>query len=533
MEGFKITIKNYRCFEDTSPLQIKFGSGGFKAFVGANNAGKSTVLKFFYEFRDLFRRLTEFNRFTQLLGAPDTKFAFDANGIEDHAELLSNFNARDLTIELELEGKQRQQGDIFKVLVTIERADPASYRIRYFCKDIAIPEFVGQQGPWRFHLRAGGQVFLVQVVDFLDICTALSGAMYIGPFRNAISEAQGSYYDISIGTAFINAWNAWKTGGQRRQNEIVQAVADDIAAIFGFARLEVNMANTSPVNLQVIADGKPYRLRELGGGLAQFFVVLGNVAMRRPQILCIDEPELNLHPSLQITFLTSLASYVQGHVLFSTHSIGLARSTAEEIFTCEREGKKTVVRAFEELRNPAEFLGEMSFSTFKDMGSDGILLVEGVTEVKVIQQILRKFGTDRNLVLIPLGGRQLITAGRVQELEEIKRLSKNVSVLIDSERSVEDAPLEHSRQSFVGDCRSLGFNVCVMSRRAIENYFSQPAIDSALRGKHDAMGYFDSLDANQHGWGKTENWKIARAMSREEWETNDIGMFLSKLGKVA
>jgi len=72
-----------------------------------------------------------------------------------------------------------------------------------------------------------------------------------------------------------------------------------------------------------------------------------------------------------------------------------------------------------------------------------------------------------------------------------------------------------------------------MSRRAIENYFSQPAIDSALRGKHDAMGYFDSLDANQHGWGKTENWKIARAMSREEWETNDIGMFLSKLGKVA
>jgi predicted ATP-dependent endonuclease of OLD family len=38
-------------------------------------------------------------------------------------------------------------------------------------------------------------------------------------------------------------------------------------------------------------------------------MVLGNVAMKKPEILFFDEPELNLHPALQTKFLTALAKY--------------------------------------------------------------------------------------------------------------------------------------------------------------------------------------------------------------------------------
>ena len=52
-----LTIKNYRCFADLSPARITI-QPGFTGFLGANNSGKSTILKFFYEFRALFRLLS-------------------------------------------------------------------------------------------------------------------------------------------------------------------------------------------------------------------------------------------------------------------------------------------------------------------------------------------------------------------------------------------------------------------------------------------------------------------------------------------
>jgi predicted ATP-dependent endonuclease of OLD family len=46
MERIRLTIKNYRCFEDSHPLVIEFASD-FTAFIGPNNSGKSSCLKFF------------------------------------------------------------------------------------------------------------------------------------------------------------------------------------------------------------------------------------------------------------------------------------------------------------------------------------------------------------------------------------------------------------------------------------------------------------------------------------------------------
>src|SRR5690348_1964126 len=51
--SFDLTIKNYRCFADEEPARISVRPG-FTAFLGPNNAGKSTMLRLFYELRTLF-----------------------------------------------------------------------------------------------------------------------------------------------------------------------------------------------------------------------------------------------------------------------------------------------------------------------------------------------------------------------------------------------------------------------------------------------------------------------------------------------
>ena len=118
------------------------------------------------------------------------------------------------------------------------------------------------------------------------------------------------------GEQFIAQWDQIKTGANRQQNRMAIAVERELQQIFGFAKLEINAAPGNET-LQIIADDQPYELQEQGAGLAQFVVVLAFVATRRPAWVFIDEPEQNLHPSLQLDFLTTLARYTSRGVMFA------------------------------------------------------------------------------------------------------------------------------------------------------------------------------------------------------------------------
>src|SRR6266571_2996143 len=121
---------------------------------------------------------------------------------------------------------------------------------------------------------------------------------------------------LKVGQSFINQWRQWKTGSTRSLNEAAYKLTQDIKGIFQFEDLEINPDHDNQT-LQVFIDGKSYRLNELGAGMAQFFLVLANASTKNPSFVLIDEPELNLHPTLQLDFLTTLASYSRLGVIFA------------------------------------------------------------------------------------------------------------------------------------------------------------------------------------------------------------------------
>lgn len=511
---FKITVKNYRGFPDHKPMILEVRDG-FTALVGTNNSGKSSILKFFHEFRNLFESLSTTPRPGPL--------SFRTSHVEDWVEIFHNQNDRDLTIEFL--NTESVVGEMQKMQIRLIRDRPPTAYVDLFLQINTVGGVVKAES---FH---GSYNFIVNNqpihgnwTKFSNFFQTIIHAFYVGPFRNAISEGAGTYYDIAVGTSFIAQWDVWKTGNSRQQSEAALKVADDIAHIFDFRRFEINAAYDKK-SLQVVINGKPHKLNELGAGLAQFIIVFGNVATRRPTYLLIDEPELNLHPSLQIDFLTSLASYTTRGVIFASHSVGLARAVGDCIYTFRKEEDAVVVKPFEQTPNYAEFLGEMSFSSFKEIGCDQVLLVEGVTEVKAIQQFLRHLRMDHRIVLLPLGGSQLIRGGVQQELHELTRISNNVAVLIDSERESQGAELAADRRAFISDCQALGFKTHVTELRAFENYLCDRAIKAEKGNSYQALSSY----GNDLKWAKSDNWRIARHMTNDEVLVTDIGKFLQTL----
>jgi energy-coupling factor transporter ATP-binding protein EcfA2 len=338
-----------------------------------------------------------------------------------------------------------------------------------------------------------------------------------------------NYFDIQVGQAFIQAWRAYKTGPSKKNNEAAYKLTEDIRQIFEFYQLEINPSENGQT-LQIFINGKSYKLSELGSGLTQFILVLANAATKKPSYILIDEPELNLHPQLQLDFLTTIGSYAREGVLFATHNIGLARGVSDEIYSVRMNANgESEVDKLESTPRLSEFLGELSFSGYRELGFNKVLLVEGVSDIKTIQQFLRMYKIDHQVVLLSLGGSQFINRSREPELEEIKRISENVFALIDSERDTAGASLGDRRAAFVEACEKAGIQCHVLERRAIENYFSDKAVKKVKGDKYRVLQPYEKLRDASPAWGKEENWRIAREMTNDDLIATDLGKFLGSL----
>lgn len=286
------------------------------------------------------------------------------------------------------------------------------------------------------------------------------------------------------------------------------------------------------MTLDVIVNGHPFKLADLGAGVAELIITLSNALIRKPSFIFIDEPESHLHPSLQVDFLTTLAGYATEGIAFATHSIGLARSVADRTYAITRQNEISSCAIFEKQAHLAELLGNLSYSGYNPVENAFVLLVEGTTEVKTFQVLLRKLKKDHAYVILPLGGKSLIRENTDVEINEVVRIAggaNKVFAIIDRERKQKDADLDKEHKAFKSTCKKLGISLLVTERRATENYFSEIAIKKGVGNSFSALPEFCKLGEDGKGWNKNENWRIADSETLEFFKSHDLGKFLYEL----
>jgi predicted ATPase len=521
---FEVELRNYRRFPVDRPARFILGPG-FVSFVGVNNAGKSSLLRSFWEFRQLFNQLAYDAPFLRTNGKVLDQPPL--NGVTDREEVFSNTNELGLDIRL--------------TIPLVSRPFPAdSLVIRCERKRACYSMAWVIEGEEREQLQWDGQGLVrrpngewFNTEPYREALSHLARSLYAGPFRNAVHAGGATHYDLEIGTKFIERWDTFKSGTNRAETKAAIHLTEEIKRIFRLDTLEIN-PTADGSSLQVIADGQGYRLDEQGAGLTQFVVSLAFAAVRKPSFFFIDEPELNLHPSLQLDFLTSLGTYTEKGVVFATHSLGLARASGSAIYSVRSIGpRRSEVREFEGTAELSEMLGELSFGGYQELGYSRVLLVEGAHEVPTFQRLLRSYGVDHQVVIVPLGGSTLINGQSAAQLEQLKRISDDIWVLIDSERKAPGEDLDQARAEFQENCEKLGFAVCVLNRRALENYLPLHAIQ-AVRGEGARiLEPFETLAEVGHPWSKRENWKIAGHMSRADLADTDLGEFIDRLVEIS
>jgi hypothetical protein len=219
----EITLKNYRCFADRYPAKIVI-EDGLTAFVGVNNAGKSTLLRFLYEFRHLFQHFQNIHHWSQATDGEPREMQAPPQ-IRDRIELYTDSNDRPLTVELRVSGGAAGPSrvpELRSVEFQFRRAERALFRLN--CLQHS------DQG--RFPLGSSSALDeatcvlsnrndRVCVVQYVEAMRRLSRTLYVGAFRNVLNTgAKTDYFDIQVGDAFIRRWRAMQTGNQRHENTV-------------------------------------------------------------------------------------------------------------------------------------------------------------------------------------------------------------------------------------------------------------------------------------------------------------------------
>jgi ABC-type cobalamin/Fe3+-siderophores transport system ATPase subunit len=525
-----VTFKGYRCFSPESPATVSFRDD-IVSLVGVNNSGKSTLLKAFYELRPTLNSLLQSEILQQAVTGGINLVL--PTGTGDADGLFWHFGSGNSNIEIEIVLPGRKSGSNWKLSIGIARQ---GRRVSVTLHDLAgVP--VLQHGAWRFSGGADPQKNGVNFGTFNDMFSALRtlrdcvyypSVRHVSPFTpDNLPDAK--YYDAYVGKTFVQQWALSQQGTSKESTEKMDAIVEDLRRIFRFKRLSIQ-ADTNNRDLLIVADGRSYRLSDLGTGFAQFVLLLGNLGLSSPSYVLIDEPETNLHPSLQLDFLNCIVARASDGIFFATHNLGLARQAADRIFALTQGDTTCALSPFDQTQDLAKLIGELSFGRSDFAPARKLLLVEGQTDVLTFQNLLAAFGREHEFAIISLNGNSGINSGRLAELEHMCALGIDVRAIIDSERATADADIAQHRAEFAATCTKLGISCQTLQRRAIENYFVQRAIDGALGpGRFRALRPFEDLGNVPNHWPKSKNWRIARATRRDEIEATDLGKLLASL----
>ncbi len=517
----KFRIKNYRCFGDV-PQEFELNEG-VTALLGTNNSGKSATLKLFYELRELWHTLQNYSQFDSFVRAGNHRIYFHALNVLDQHEIFNHFTGRPIEIDIIF------QNIIFKILINKDGGDIYA-NFRSFFVDDADITFYGFTSPTMAVLSKEGKGReSFDMAPLFGLFNILGRVVYIPAYRNLINVGGlENYYDVRIGESFIKNWNEWQNGNIKSNNAAIGKVIKNIRDLFGYFELNISASQDSKT-IKFTVDEKPYSLEELGSGLPQFVLVFATVALREPvpSFVFIDEPESNLHPSLQIKFINSLGAFASNGIVFSTHSLGLARIANYE-YSVVRSANETKIRPFVRTENFAALLGELGFNAYRDIGYDKILLVEGPSDASVFQELLKRWGKDARVVILVLGGSTMINGRNGALLAELTRFGVEICCWIDSEKKSSSSSLEEDRKRFEEECTKLRIKIGISERRAIENYFPEYAIRAVAGGSISALEPYEKLKPEAH-WPKANDWKIAMEMKKDDLDGTDLGAFLNSI----
>lgn len=302
----------------------------------------------------------------------------------------------------------------------------------------------------------------------------------------------------------------------RLTNHSAENHEDAMACIGRFERLvrrvlnEPNMSysvdfDTHQVSFQT--EGSPMLpIEGLGTGIEELLVLALTVATTHDSVICIEEPEIHLHPTLIRRLVECLQQDECGNrFILSTHSPTLINAPGVSVTHVIKRDGVSYARTVSGITEGRNVLDDIGVRASDILMADYVIWVEGPSDRIYVNAWIHELdSTLREAIhysIVTYGGKLLsgFTAGgdggrELEKLIQLMRVNPHFCVLMDSDVTSSDGEINETKKRIVAECHASANLPWVTWGATIENYYPGERIASALQELYPGESYSYVLD---------------------------------------
>ncbi len=477
-------IKNYRSFNEEGVFLNDLSK--INIIIGKNNSGKSNILRFLHslnsnigdftkfpsDIQDQYRRNNQPTSMVLEIKGEELPINMQAlNRIRDFD--IKNFYKSDLRFEYVLNQQSiKKLPDFFN---TLDRFQLIPFQNQFSSADEqTLREAIKKN--WESYLRE-------------KIRTEFSDLIYI-PHLRVIKEGHGyGESNSSInGSNIISKMFSMQNPevGSENEKEKFYLIRSFVRELVNKPDLEIEIPHTKK-EIVLTIDNNRLPLESFGTGIHQLVLLCSTLVIHENSIVCIEEPEIHLHPELQRKFINFLRKTKNTYFITTHSNVFLNSEHDTSIYHVTYDGARSVINNANRTVKSISILSDLGYQSSDLLQANGIIWVEGPSDRTYILRWLNLIDPSLieglHFVIMFYGGRLLSHLSFqydniISQLIPILRINRNAYVIMDRDGFSSKTKINSTKSRI---SKELGNrNYWITKGREIENYLTSKSLNSWL-----------------------------------------------------